>query len=686
MRLGLLARAEDRGLGVLSWETARHLHPDRTLVVDMGPLARGFPMHLDRYPGATVVPFVEGCFPERIVREWLDGLDVVYCVDADTQVFTNRGWLSYAEVQEGDLTLGIDALTHLATWQPVERVHVFPERPRRMLSIESRDHSSLTTENHRWYVEHQMNGPKPHHRRVENRVRLSKELTRHDRIRRAAPCVNLPSDPKYTDALVELVAWFYTEGHLSSGGIGLTQSERVNPDHCDRIRLALTALFGPASESLRHGRSTELTPKWREYEHRSASGCVRWRLNRAASEPLFDVAPEKVVSGAFIRSLTRSQLQLFVDVSMAADNAGRSCFGQKDPRRVEAFELACILLGIATSRYQTKGGIHIVSMHKTTRVWLGEARREWVEHDGIVWCPVTASGSWLARRHGTLYFTGNTAETPYDFRLLTWAQEGGTATVLHTMPEFFHWTRSPDLPRPTVWWNPTTWRSHLLPDEVQTVPVPVAMDRFDDLARDRNADEKDAIPTFLHVAGHRAMADRNGTRSFLMALRHLTAPMRVLVLGQDRRMPSRGSTSRVVTVESHLGGVEDYWRLYEGADVLVMPRRYGGLSLPCIEAMGAGLAVVMTDTEPQASTWPVIRVATTDGGVIETGGGTVSLVQADPRELARFMDALATTPALLDIWRDRAREWALANSWDRLRPLYEMKLAEACVLAEEQRR
>lgn len=277
-------------------------------------------------------------------------------------------------------------------------------------------------------------------------------------------------------------------------------------------------------------------------------------------------------------------------------------------------------------------------------------------------------------------------ETPYDFRLLTWAEESGTATIVHTMPEFFHWARNPDLPRPTVWWNPTTWRSHLLPDEVQTVPVPVAMDRFDELAQRRNANEKNAIPTFAHVAGHRAMADRNGTRTFLMALRHLTAPMRVLVLGQDRRMPSRGAVSRVVTVESRLGGVADYWRLYEGADVLVMPRRYGGLALPVQEAMGAGLAIVMTDTEPQRSTWPVDLVPSTPTGSIETSGGTVELVEASPRALARAMDLLATDLAWLNTRRIDARKWALRHSWERLRPLYETKLAEACVLAEERRR
>ena len=57
MKVGLFgARADDRGLGRLTHDFHTHMRPDRTLVVDMGPHARGFTQHFDRYPTATVVP------------------------------------------------------------------------------------------------------------------------------------------------------------------------------------------------------------------------------------------------------------------------------------------------------------------------------------------------------------------------------------------------------------------------------------------------------------------------------------------------------------------------------------------------------------------------------------------------------------------------------------------------------
>lgn len=82
VKIGLVARGEDRGLGILTWEFYRHIEPDRTLLVDMGPLARGFDVHHDRYPDALTVTFDGHRFDdEALVRSWLDELDVLYSAE-----------------------------------------------------------------------------------------------------------------------------------------------------------------------------------------------------------------------------------------------------------------------------------------------------------------------------------------------------------------------------------------------------------------------------------------------------------------------------------------------------------------------------------------------------------------------------------------------------------------------------
>lgn len=82
MKFGVIARADDRGLGNQTWEVARNLPTERVLVVRQpGSEKQGFPPDLDRFPDATIVTDDHGMFDENLTREWLDGLDVVYTAE-----------------------------------------------------------------------------------------------------------------------------------------------------------------------------------------------------------------------------------------------------------------------------------------------------------------------------------------------------------------------------------------------------------------------------------------------------------------------------------------------------------------------------------------------------------------------------------------------------------------------------
>jgi glycosyltransferase involved in cell wall biosynthesis len=260
------------------------------------------------------------------------------------------------------------------------------------------------------------------------------------------------------------------------------------------------------------------------------------------------------------------------------------------------------------------------------------------------------------------------AETFYDWHLVQWAAEAGVATALHTMPEFHH----PHVPPTSSVWAPTPWRLDQLPLPTTLVPVPVATDRFPMAAPARDPGRL----RVLHVAGHRAAADRNGTTQLLQALRYTRQPVHVRMVTQDPVLPSAARLPANVYVHRETGGVADYWDLYADADVLVLPRRYGGLCLPVQEAMAAGLAVVMPDCSPN-DWWPTLRVPAPQRGTIGTGGGVLPLHAADPRALAALLDQLAADPALVEAAQLGALAWAGLHSWQALAPVYRAELALA---------
>jgi hypothetical protein len=407
------------------------------------------------------------------VGQW----DETFCVDEETEILTNQGWRHYPDVSVGGLVLTLNHTTGLSEWQPVDAINIFAGT-HEMLSIESTTHSSLTTLNHRWPVIREEN------KRVVSGVthyewrawKTTEKFTTADHVPTAADCADLPTEPKYNDALVEAVAWFWTEGGIHrlrnrlGRSVSITQSYEVNPDNCDRIASVLTRALGPSSAFLRRNRPVKrvCTVCGTEFEAGSAaakycsdacrpdeksriraalradkqrpSDIPRWKtyrtkknvvfvLNAEAGDIVQALAPGRVPSYEFLLSLTHAQLLLFIEASMLGDGAARTrwyepdghrrvrsreeVLGQKDPKAAEAFQFACVLAGYATSistnpvmpRYGY--GMTTVRLKQQRRTKAANGVHHRVVLEGNVWCPTTKNATWLARRHGKVYFTGN---------------------------------------------------------------------------------------------------------------------------------------------------------------------------------------------------------------------------------------------------------------------------------------
>lgn len=344
------------------------------------------------------------------------------CADEATEILTATGWKHYGEVAVGDEVLTLNHETGAAEWQPIQAMNVYPASPGRpMIEMDGPRFSALTTLNHRWPVVSPSGV-----RKWKN----SPDLTGGDKIPTAAVNADLPTEAKFSDALVESVAWFYTEGSFEGSKGQISQSLTRNPENVERIRNCLTGTFGPAtgrwrdlSGGGRGGVGHDGVPRWCEQKIAS-NGVIKFSLSAHASRLLQEYAPNKVPTFEFLRALTAAQLELFLRVSMLADNCGPDRFGQKDPARSEAFAFAAILAGRPVS-YQTRvktdsrpgwppvSTAHLVRVKKRRfakpmeNAQRGASTLREVYYDGVVWCPTTANQSWFARRNGFAYFTGN---------------------------------------------------------------------------------------------------------------------------------------------------------------------------------------------------------------------------------------------------------------------------------------
>lgn len=279
--------------------------------------------------------------------------------------------------------------------------------------------------------------------------------------------------------------------------------------------------------------------------------------------------------------------------------------------------------------------------------------------------PERAVRKWLRGLDVVLF-----AETPYDWRFCDWARDAEVRTVCHVNPEFYRHGRMP-LPHPDGWWNPTTWRLDKLPPGTRHVPVPVALDRFEP----RMESHTGRSPRFLHSVGKWALYDRNGTETFLRAAYLHRGRLDATVRTQDPLPPDVAPADAADWVTVTEGTSRDYWTAYDGFDVLVLPRRYGGLSLPVQEAMAAGLAVVMPNVSPNPECWPVVPVHARMSGRAPLPVGWVEIADTNPADLASTMAWLADDPAALANARAASRGWAEDHSWERMLPRYLDELA-----------
>jgi hypothetical protein len=370
------------------------------------------------------------------------------CVDPATECLTKRaGWTTYDQLRSDDELLAYDPDTHTTRWEQLTGVFVNDHYDGDMVELTGRGFSALTTPDHRW--------PMRNHKDAA-RVTLTRDLPTKSswwRLLHSAPH-EAPAEPTYSDEFVRLVAWYYTEGSLLKSGtsIGISQSERVNPEHCASISADLKALGATSLTEWRNRRcaraecrrpvvarelctthyneqrySERQTGLVREPYARTRSGRSRrkglvvndyeradglrfWVLTGDRVDEFLAVAPgkDKVPTMAFLSALTADQMRMFVDVSVAADGHCGNRFTQEHPGRMDAFTTAAVLAGHNPS--VNEGGWHC-TLRTTHRTVPQHLQRRYHHYEGTIWCPSIPSSHWVARRNGTVYISGNSYPT-----------------------------------------------------------------------------------------------------------------------------------------------------------------------------------------------------------------------------------------------------------------------------------
>jgi site-specific DNA-methyltransferase (adenine-specific) len=314
------------------------------------------------------------------------------CVDEKTQILTAKGWKYHHEI---NYKTRIKVATYniaggFVEYQPIQYLKQY-SYDGNMIKVGNRDLDILMTPNHRNVVQFQNN---------QIGIRLAENLKYRDKIIVFADVV-YDSDYSITTSWAFLAGWVISEGHYKKGGfIEIYQNEG---DNADRIRDVLQDAEIPYTENTRM---------------RQGKKQVTWYLKKCAFvDWMYKNVPDKELNKRLV-FLPLSRLQCLFDALISGDghkrkDDGRICFIQKSKKCVEWFEILALHIGFHTTTTPRKEGGYTVFCNHKTKIGIRKTSGkgiavERIPYKGVVWCPKTPNGTWVAKRNGRVFITGNT--------------------------------------------------------------------------------------------------------------------------------------------------------------------------------------------------------------------------------------------------------------------------------------
>lgn len=272
------------------------------------------------------------------------------------------------------------------------------------------------------------------------------------------------------------------------------------------------------------------------------------------------------------------------------------------------------------------------------------------------------------------------AETPYNYYLYEKARQMGVKTVQQYNYEFLDYLAYPNYPNPDMLLAPSKWNY----DKVQVIADQRGIKHMYlhcPVNRQKLQFRKiDSINKFLHIAGRPAAHDRNGTNTVIDAAPYMGSTSVVITCQNQAHLNDYMQRSMHENIEYILSSdIKDYSELYDTADALVFPRRYGGNCLPMNEALSCGMPVMMTDISPNNQFLP--RPWLTEAHKVgEFRPRTViDIYETDPKVLGETMRQWANLSIDDTIaMNNEADKLAESVSWETLKPQYDQMLRDLC--------
>jgi hypothetical protein len=317
------------------------------------------------------------------------------CVDEKTECLTEEGWKGWDKIRGDEFLPTMNLETRRMEWQQCEdkfvRSYAGP-----MAHIHNRHVDMLLTPNHRVVAVDDRSG--------KIQVRCVDEMPPKTSSNLQIPQVLNPLEARIplniSPELASVLGWVISEGHYDHGGrIEISQSNKKNPRYVQAIRLALSKAGFHAKIDSRY------------------LGITRFYIPKEEAPIIKTIIPDKLLTPELVFGLPIHQAKKLFAALMRGDGHYGTMHNwswkQKNRTNRDLFQALGFRLGENCPAYEQYESVSVRS-GKTAR-WQARnsdgGHRPIVEWDndyaGLVWCVSTPNTTFVARRSGKIFITGN---------------------------------------------------------------------------------------------------------------------------------------------------------------------------------------------------------------------------------------------------------------------------------------
>lgn len=354
--------------------------------------------------------------------EYLEALR--QCVDEETEALTTDGWRRYDQLYNGQPILTKNFNTGILEWQPIENINIYPDYQGDLYSFEGKTFSALTNGKHRWLCNHDSKpGSKAEFLTTE-------ELYNSKIVRPIHRTGEYVGNRKKVldDDLVYLLGIILTDGHLRY------YRDKTKPRY-GKPWYALITQSKEKNIPLIQSAIDKLDNRF-TYIHKVYGKKHVWKFNKDFADYLDTIIPNKKLNMSLIHSLTKSQIRLLLDGMILGDGCKHGTrILTSSIEQANLIQVLVVMAGYYSNiLINDNRGIHVSNKIKRGKiitknisylVTMGENKyfhhrstrgknhiTKLTNQKKLIWCPTVKNGTWVCRRKGKTYITGNSTNMP----------------------------------------------------------------------------------------------------------------------------------------------------------------------------------------------------------------------------------------------------------------------------------